>query len=240
MNQFITERAIRDQAIAVIRARGVDVSNASFNPTTLRQEVPVTAGGILQWDFKTTPEGTPQTVQQLLVDSTVYVVFAWRLSLVRQPDASAGNLAALAGESKEYTWPNPTVFAGAGEADALESVYGRYLNLQIANTNNVVNNLTARMFRVVPTEQQGTISAAVVDTNDVITTYPTAADGYAYDMISRPLPGMLLFSGQDALRAQLAGVQVPAAAVATAPAQNRVALELMAIAATGVKLGSGV
>lgn len=229
--EILQERALRELAIDAFTRNGYDVNGASLTKATLRQELDIVAGNAQYvFDFKRANQAI-QGLERLRLDSSVYAAYGIRFGLVRQ------TLTAVA-SSQEYTFPNPNVFSGAGEADALEAFYNQSVQGQVQNSANVLSQFPTKLFRYVPIAQEGQVNAAYVDSSTADATFATAKDGYHWDTITRSPGAVLIVDGQEQIQFALNGPAIPAAAVAGGGNFNRVFMELVAFVATGLRIAN--
>jgi|GEM_PF-2578350 len=110
----------------------------------------------------------------------------------KSADLTAGNLSA----ARFYTWPNPTVFNGSGEAANLEGLYGGNSLINF-NLNNVDTTqfFATRPLRCVGMAQQGVQQGS--GTN--IAGPPATFGAWQADEQNRPDWGLIPFNGDCAL-----------------------------------------
>lgn len=95
-----------------------------------------------------------------------------------------------------YTYPNPTVFAGTGEAAALDALFmGSSLEYKVGTTTIFPAIDTLRFYRV-PVSQEGQVAAAIAGP----TTFTIARDGYPAEMypFAEPLPALTISGNSKA------------------------------------------
>lgn len=81
-----------------------------------------------------------------------------------------------------YTYINPFVFAGTGEAAALESVYNSGRLAFKLGDKILFEGVDCLRFLRIPTTQEGNVTATTITTGNVITLYRAPRDGYSSAM----------------------------------------------------------
>lgn len=127
------------------------------SPSFLRSDVQLAADSSYKFSVLSSDPNTgttlPITTQRLDQNDTFEMT---HLCIMLWTIATTGTIPP-AQQSRLYTYPNPSVFAGAGESSALDGLYfGSNLQIEIG-TDKVFPKVDSLRFYRVPTAQQGTV-----------------------------------------------------------------------------------
>ena len=154
MNTF-GGRIVFENAKALLQAAQLDTSKAVLTQSSLRLEQPVTAG-VTVYPFpilvndNSGPSGTTFNTEKRLILQDAFVASDFGMFLA-QPSSATDATFSL------YTYPSPTVFAGAGLAAGLGTVYNGQLSIAI-NNQIILPNWDTFRYKCVP-ETQTTAAA---------------------------------------------------------------------------------
>ncbi|MCL6528423.1 MAG: hypothetical protein K6T57_16325 [Thermaceae bacterium] len=148
MDNTIALRSIYEKAKEIFAQQGVDASRAILTQSKLRAERQLNTS-TNQYTFSfLQQDGVPSFATEVKLNQA-YAALVYGLGFFLAEPASASDTA-----FPLYTFPDPGVFTGTGEADALEQVYNGSINLKIGGQDILVNH-PMEIFRTVPQTQKG-------------------------------------------------------------------------------------
>lgn len=103
-------------------------------------------------------EGSPNNTERRLQITDLFTITGMSVMIFKAGTTTTATQAQIAA-AQLRTWPNPLVFTGAAEAEALMSIYNGYLTVEV-NSKRYIDSIDCERFRRIGTSQFGVGSSA--------------------------------------------------------------------------------